>query len=388
MSSTTTAEPKQFTLKDDGYIYFQQDASNPLPGDPIAQLLRGGHALSPVIRPLDSLGLDETAAAVVPEKLNTWFYLHCVKVMEPLVKMKPIEGENLPPPVAQICARLYDELGIVPRADVAEAIEGLDADMRKMLRARHVRLGPVLVFVPDLTKPAAVRLRAILWALYHNKPLPAPVPKDGAVSAVIETEGADPAFYQAIGYPLYGNRVIRIDMLDRVMGAVYDNVKDNQFQARHQMAEWLGCSIPDLYTVLESMGHKKVHDPAEVKAAAGEDLAAAVIPSESSPKETSAEESTPAPELPAASSEDIPAEVKAEEGADSSAPAPAHAPKPELATFRVWWPRRAGGEEKKERVRRAPKKTPPPIEKLTEEELKAIEDVLNMPFSDPDGIAK
>ncbi len=350
----TAAEPKQFSLKDDGLIYFQPDASNPLPGAPIARLQKGESYLKPVIEPLPELQLDAANAAIVTEKLETWFYLYCVKVMEPLMKMLPAEGETLADPVRIISEKVYGALGIVPRADIQDQIAGLDPDMRKILRARRIKLGPVLVFVPDLTKPAAVRLRALLWSLYHDKPLPAPVPKDGAVSAVVEEGAADPAFYQSIGYPLYGSRIIRIDMLDRLMNAIYENVKDNHFKAKHEMAEWLGCSIPDLYTVLASMGHRKTHDPA---AAAPADAAAAnaetpetiksdnvsAIPADTSPVVDAAVD-VPDTSLPAATSEEqTPSAIStAEEGTPASAPVHTAPVKPELATFRVWWPRKAG----------------------------------------------
>lgn len=349
----TAAEPKQFSLKDDGLIYFQPDASNPLPGAPIARLQKGESYLKPVIAPLPELQLDAVNAAIVTEKLETWFYLYCVKVMEPLMKMLPAEGETLADPVRIICEKVYGALGIVPRADIQDQIAGLDPEMRKILRARRIKLGPVLVFVPDLTKPAAVRLRALLWSLYHDKPLPAPVPKDGAVSAVVEEGAADPAFYQSIGYPLYGSRIIRIDMLDRLMNAIYENVKDNHFKAKHEMAEWLGCSIPDLYTVLGSMGHRKTHDPADAApaaAAANAETPETITPDDVSaisvdaPPVVGAAVDAPDASLPAADSEEqAPSVVSAAEEV-TPAPAPVHtAPvKPELATFRVWWPRKAG----------------------------------------------
>lgn len=98
-------------------------------------------------------------------------------------------------------------------------------------------------------------------------------------------------------------RAASVDMLDRVVCAVYDGAKDGQFKARHKMAEWLGSNILDLYAVLEAMGHKIIHDPAAEKVKA---------------------EETPAAEAPAEAVE-TPAEA---------APA-AEKAKPELATFRL-----------------------------------------------------
>ena len=120
-----------------------------------------------------------------------------------------------------------------------------------------------MVFQPDLNKPAAVHLRALLWTLFNDKTLPAAVPSDGVVSFKIDPAAIDARFYQAVGYPVFGPRAIRIDMLDRVISAVYDSADAGKFKAQHKMAEWLGCPIDDLYQVLTAMGHTKIHDPAD-----------------------------------------------------------------------------------------------------------------------------
>jgi ATP-dependent RNA helicase SUPV3L1/SUV3 len=157
--------------------------------------------------------------------------------------------------------------------------------MRQSLRAKQVRLGPVLVFLPALNKPAAVRLRGLLWALWNDRSLPvANMPADGVVSFRVDAATADRRFYQAIGYPVYGPRAIRIDMLDRVISAVYDNAKDGKFRAEHKMAEWLGSSIDDLYEVLMSMGHRKIQAAPPVSAPPVEASSEATEPVADEPK--------------------------------------------------------------------------------------------------------
>jgi ATP-dependent RNA helicase SUPV3L1/SUV3 len=103
-------------------------------------------------------------------------------------------------------------------------------------------------------------LRALLWGVWNDKPLPMETPADGRVSITVDTQSVDRHFYRSIGYPVFGNKAIRIDMLDRVVTDIYDSAKEWQFQAKHQYAEWLGCNIEDLYGVLSSMGHIKVED--------------------------------------------------------------------------------------------------------------------------------
>jgi ATP-dependent RNA helicase SUPV3L1/SUV3 len=309
------SQPKQLTLKDDGQILWQADASNPLPGQPVATLRKGAAQLKPEIDLIDSDLLQGQDKAALVDFIKGWMDQHINNVLGTLmglVKEEGIEGQ-----ARGIAFQLHEALGILPRQDLESLIAGLDPEARKVLRQRHVRLGPVLVFVPELNKPAAVKLRALLWWLWHDRTLPAPVPKDGVVSMVIADETTiDPVYQRAIGYPVYGGRAIRVDMLDRLISAIYDGAKDGTFKATHAMAEWMGCSIPDLYKIIESMGHKKTFDPAEQL------VAEAVV-------ETPKTEDSAAPESPPAASEETPA-------VEAVAPAPVVlAVKPDLATFRL-----------------------------------------------------
>lgn len=250
------AQTKQFTLKDDGQIYFQPDSTNPLPGEPLARVQKGEGLLQPSVVLIEGRDLGGEDPASVTEHVATWLKAHIYTVLEPLFGL--LSDENMAEPVKEIALKLFAGMGIVSRGTVEQAIAQLDPEMRKSLRDKKVRLGPLLIFIPDLNKPAAVRLRAMLWCLHHGVALPAPLPRDGAMSSVVDVTTANPDFYRAIGYPLYGPRVIRIDMLDRVINAVYDGAKDGKFQAQHKMAEWMGCPIADLYAILEAMGHRRI----------------------------------------------------------------------------------------------------------------------------------
>ncbi|HAJ90062.1 MAG TPA: helicase, partial [Rhodospirillaceae bacterium] len=231
------AQPKQFTLKEDGKIYFQPDSTNPLPGEVLASVHKGESLLQPSVQLVEGRDFGSESAADVLAAVETWVKAHIYTVLEPLFSL--VGDKNLAEPTKEIALKLFAHTGIVPRGEVEESIAKLDPEMRKALRDKKVRLGPLLIFMPDLNKPAAVKLRAILWSLFNDKPLPAPTPRDGAMSAVVDVTTANPDFYRAIGYPLYGPRVIRIDMLDRVINAIYDTAKEGKFQAEHKMAEWM-----------------------------------------------------------------------------------------------------------------------------------------------------
>lgn len=297
------AQATQFSLSDDGQILWQESANNPLPGVPVAKLSKGAAALAPVVELLDVDVVKALDATAVQAKVEGWLKDRITSVLEPLVALADAKADA--GPVEAISQKIYESLGVIPRGEIEEFIGQLDTDTRRDVRAKKIKLGPVLVFIPALNKPAAVRLKGLLWSLYEGKALPANVPPDGVVSLKIEDDAADHNFYRAIGYPIYGGRAIRIDMLDRVICAVYDHAVGGKFQARHEMAEWFGSSIEDLYKVLEAMGHKKISDPAEEK------------------EETVAEEE---PKAEVEKAEEKTEEKPEEKKADV---------KPELATFRL-----------------------------------------------------
>lgn len=250
------AQDSQFKIQDDGRIFYQENPTNPLPGVAIASIIKGDTILSPgaALLPESGVGPDQTAAVL--QHLQQWLARHITQVLEPLMALK--DCAELKDPAKAIAQQTHEALGILPREQVEDLIAALDQEDRRALRAKSIRLGPILVFIPALNKPAAVRLRALLWGLYHDHSLPVACPKDGIVSFAVDPEAIDKNFYRSVGYPVFGSRAVRIDMLDRVISAVYDSAKEGKFQAQHQMAEWLGCTIDGLYEILEAMGHKKI----------------------------------------------------------------------------------------------------------------------------------
>ncbi|HEY8963875.1 MAG TPA: hypothetical protein VIN59_05355 [Alphaproteobacteria bacterium] len=251
MPPTLAAGPDQgrYSLNDQGVISWQKDSTNPLPGDVVGQVVKGDALLAPKAETIDPALLQKT---------QDWLAIHVRQVLEPLFLLKG-EGEGaLTGAAAEIGNKLFEHLGVMHRSDLDKEIAALDSDLRKALRARGVRLGPVLVFLPALVKPAAVRLRALLWGIWNGKTLPVHQPADGRVSEVIDPANVDRHFYRMIGYPVFGPRAIRIDMLDRVVTDVYDTADKGVFEAKHKYAEWLGTNLDDLHAVLESMGHRKL----------------------------------------------------------------------------------------------------------------------------------
>lgn len=310
---------KQFSLQPDGQIFFQPDASNPLPGIAIGRVEKGESLLRPKAVLADSEIFEGQDKELIGSKLQDWLNMSIHLALEPLFRL--VAGEDQTEASKEIAQQLHDALGIIPRDQVQNTITKLDEEGRKSLRARKVRMGPAIIYMPDLNKPAAIKLRALLLTLWQGGELPAQTPPDGMVSMSVVDKNIDAGFYSKIGYPVFGPRAIRVDMLDRVICAIYDGADKGVFKAQHKMAEWMGVNIADLYAILEAMGHTKVNDPIEEKVKADE---AATEQSAEQPVDVMAEEIAVAP-----TAEEQPVEEKPAEEV-KTLPA-----RPELATFRL-----------------------------------------------------
>ena len=233
-------------------IFWQEDATNPLPGKIIANLAKGLDIYNPVLTAADSDISSDTL-----EQAAQWLISHITETFEAL-NIFDQEGLFKAPAAIEIAKALKDNLGVIDRAEVQAHIKNLDNDARTELRNKKTRLGPQNIYMRNLQKPAPVRLKAALWAVFYGGDNLPKLPHDGAASFLSEAYNAHHDYARAIGYPICGPRCVRVDMLDRLISAIYEGSKNGRFTARHDMAEWLGCSIDNLYVVLEGLGHKRV----------------------------------------------------------------------------------------------------------------------------------
>ena len=254
---------KQFVLSEDGQIMWQKDLTDPRAGEAIATITKGEEVLRPNCALIETDILKDEDKDAVLSFVQEWLLNHVKSVLEPLFKLQDDDiAEGAPKEIAQ---KIYEGLGILPREELQALIGQMDEAGRDTLRSKKIRFGPIIVYLPELNKPAGVAMQALLLSLWEGKALPAEKPAEGIVSFSVEGKDMNPDYYRAIGYPVFGPRSIRVDMLDRVICAVYDGADKGKFKAQHQMAEWLGCNIADLYAVLEAMGHRKIYDPADEK---------------------------------------------------------------------------------------------------------------------------
>ena len=218
----------------------------------VGKLEPGDDPLKPQIRAF----VDDTAGQDVMQKvqrrLQHFIDRKIASLFEPLMLLQRDEALN---GLARGFAfRMVEGFGILPRPSVVDDVKALDQDARGMLRKHGVRFGQFTIFMPLLLKPAATRLRILLWSLACKLDEFPISPPPGLVTIPVDTSA--PAGYDIMaGYRNSNTRAIRIDMLERLADMI--RVEDTRagFEAKPDMLSITGMTLEQFSDLLQGLGY-------------------------------------------------------------------------------------------------------------------------------------
>ena len=223
-------------------------------GVPVARLRAGNDILTPKVEPLPSDLLEPALRETMRRRLAAWLESHIAAQLEPLFRARDCDLSGA---ARGLVFQLSEGLGSVGRRPVADQLRALTAGDRKALTRLGIRLGQELIYMPALLKPAAVEIRALLWAVYHDFDDP-PAPP-GRVSAPLD-ESLPAGFYAAVGYPPAGTRAVRADRLEKLAAAARKLSRQGPFMATPALASLVECPPGELAGVLAALGYRAVQD--------------------------------------------------------------------------------------------------------------------------------
>jgi ATP-dependent RNA helicase SUPV3L1/SUV3 len=152
-----------------------------------------------------------------------------------------------------IAYRLVEALGVLPRAEIADDVKGLDQESRAGLRKHGVRFGQYTVFMPLLLKPAPTRLRLVLWALKEGMEVFPEAPPPGLVTMAVVPD-APAGYYPRAGYRRAGDRAVRIDMLERLADMIRPLDARAGFEATADMLSITGLTLEQFARLMQGLG--------------------------------------------------------------------------------------------------------------------------------------
>jgi ATP-dependent RNA helicase SUPV3L1/SUV3 len=153
--------------------------------------------------------------------------------------------------------RMVENLGVLPRAQIADEVKSLDQDARGALRKHGIRFGQFTIFMPLLLKPAPTRLRLVLWSLVQGFDTFPESPPPGLVT--IPVDSALPAGADTMaGYRNAGTRAIRIDMLERLADMLRAEDSRGGFEAKPDMLSITGMTLVQFADLMQGLGYRAV----------------------------------------------------------------------------------------------------------------------------------
>jgi ATP-dependent RNA helicase SUPV3L1/SUV3 len=321
-------------------------------GDPVARLSPGADILNPSAVILADESLPVQSRETVKTRIELWIAATTRRLLGPLFALEAVQEG---PEIVQNLARdLATSLGILEREPIRAQINALAQNDRAELRKQGVRFGAYYLFVPALIKPAPRNLALQLWGLQARGDANdllrtlGPVASSGRTSLAWDNAISKDG-YRVAGYRPCGERVVRVDVVERLAGMVRAAIATEApgaapglpnhrtakgFVVSGEMTSLTGCSGDQFASILRSMGFKPVEmrrsdffapapadgSPGESESAASDEGQGQIGDDQSSSPPASAEETTPDAILASP-----PAEPLVDGAAVDMAPAPASA---------------------------------------------------------------
>ena len=245
-------------------------------GDPVARLSPGSDVLNPSAVILADESLPAAAQETIKARIDLWIAATTRRVLAPLFSLETLqEASEI---VRDLARELVRALGVVEREPIKAKIKSLVQDDRAELRKQGVRFGAHYIFFPALIKPAPRALALQLWALQAPGDTSellrtlAPIASSGRTSLPLDN-GISKEGYRVAGYRSCGERIVRVDVVERLAGIIRsalteeppsithqraDHRSSKGFVVTREMTSLTGCSGEPFASILRSLDFRQV----------------------------------------------------------------------------------------------------------------------------------
>ncbi len=165
-------------------------------------------------------------------------------------------GESISGKALGIAYQVYEGLGSAQTSNLSMSTVSLSEIDKRNLARLGLRLGVETIYLPNLLKPAAIKLRALLWCVYNqNFPIDA-FPPDGRVSVKI-LPNVKSEFYRALGFVPLGNLALRADIAERLSALIRIEARTGKFRINDNMLSIAGATKIQMEGILYDLGYSK-----------------------------------------------------------------------------------------------------------------------------------
>ena len=223
----------------------------------IAKLLPTDDIFKPDFTPILDDRIQGIPLARLALHLESWLKRQLNAVCDPLDILT--KTEDLSEDSIAFIKVITEYLGYAPRYKIDAIVKKIAPNDRTKLRKAGVRFAQYSVFVRDMLKPSAQKIKLILWALKNNIPLPE-LPPSGVVTIPFNPNVPD-GYYDIAGYKICGDYCVRADMIEKLADAIRplatksDNNPNGEFEITAQHMSFIGKSGESFDAVLKSLGY-------------------------------------------------------------------------------------------------------------------------------------
>jgi len=144
--------------------------------------------------------------------------------------------------------QLEQGLGTVLTAEAQGQVSDLRPRDRELFAELDVEVGARVIFMKSLLTPAAIERRMALCAAHFDGALRPVSPRPGALSMLLP-RGLDPGAFTRIGYPVFGTRAIRADLVERFHEAL-----SGADPGALALSNLLGCTPREVPWIAQALG--------------------------------------------------------------------------------------------------------------------------------------
>ena len=164
---------------------------------------------------------------------------------------------NLSGKALGIAYEVYEGLGSAKTSSLSMSINTLSDDEKTQLAKLGLRLGVETIYLPNLLKPSAIKLRALLWSVFYQNFPDHGTPPDGRVSVVMQLE-ANHDFLRAIGFVPLGDLALRADIAERLSALIRLEARSGRFRITDAMLSIAGSTKIQMEKILYELNYIKV----------------------------------------------------------------------------------------------------------------------------------
>ncbi len=262
---------RELLMSDNAAFKFDDDASILWQNNKVAKLTNGETLYSPKIIIINSEFLSEEQIKQIEIRINDAveknienILSEAINLKNPILNAEQITNDNekelsesFSGKALGITYQVYEGLGSAQTKNLSMTTTNLsEADKRNLARL-GLRLGVETIYLPNLLKPAAIKLRALLWSV-HNQDFPKDAfPPDGRVSIRISSN-VKREFYRAMGFVPLGNLALRADIAERLSALIRIEARSGQFRINEAMLSIAGATKIQIEEILYDLGYSKL----------------------------------------------------------------------------------------------------------------------------------